>query len=202
MPEILRLAGFKAVFAANDRRHLRAGLFMLLMLTSSPALSQINNPAYADYFLVGRFGEVCTMCEVTVLCKTGETAPAPAGIPAEGTFTVYHLQTRTFWSQVATIWEWFVANFSGDALATRGHTRPVHVHAVTDGRWQPMRVVEARLVLDPAVIEFGDRSIDRVERRWITAETNEAIGYCQRLPLWDALEVIERRSTEPDKDNA
>jgi len=192
----------RCVVRLSAAGYARALLSVLVLLTCFPALSQVNNPAYADYFLVGRFGEVCTMCEVTVLCEAGEAAPELAGIPDEGTFTVYHLQTRTFWSQVATIWEWFVSNFSADALASRGHTRPVHVHAVTDGRWQPMRIAEARLVLDPAVIELDDRKIDRVERRWINAESGQAIGYCRRLPLWDAIEAIERRSVSPDDDRA
>jgi hypothetical protein len=166
------------------------------MLLSVEAGAQVNIDAYRDYFLVGRFGEVCTMCEVTVLCKAGDALPEYSQIPADGSFTVYHLQTRTFWSQVATIWEWFISNFSAVPLAARGHTRPVHIYAVADGDWQPREIVEARLVLDPGVLEFGATGINRVTRQWFDAATQQPIGYCQRLPLWDALDAISQRAVE------
>jgi hypothetical protein len=171
-------------------------VFAVLTALALPAAGQVNNPAYADYFLIGQFGEVCTMCEVTVLCETADAPPEHASVPESGSFTLYHLQTRTFWSQVSTIWEWFVRNFGSEPLAQRGHTRPVHVYEVTAGQWAPMNVVEGRLVLDPGVIEFGAATIDRVDRRWIDASTSQPTGFCQRLPLWDALEVIAVQSVE------
>jgi len=166
------------------------------ILLCVPASAQINIDAYRDYFLVGRFGEVCTMCEITVLCESALVRPEYAQIPAKGSFTVYHLQTRTFWSQMSTIWEWFIANFSSEPLAERGHARPVHIYAVADGEWQAREVVEARLVLEPAVLEFGSASIDRKTREWVNADSQQSMGFCQRLPLWDALEYIELHSIE------
>src|SRR5210317_1358986 len=101
--------------------------WLLLPLTlwfwSATLLAQVNMDAYRDYFLVGQFGEVCTMCEVTVLCEAGSELPADDAVPTGGDFTLYHLQTRTFWSQISTIWEWFISNFRQDELAARGHTR-------------------------------------------------------------------------------
>ncbi|MCB1597956.1 MAG: hypothetical protein KDI87_09610, partial [Gammaproteobacteria bacterium] len=81
---------------------LAAGLLTVPLL---PAHGQINNKAYTDYFLVGRFGEVCTMCDVMVLCEAGTLPPAHQSVPTDGSFTLYHIQPRTFWSQVATIRE-------------------------------------------------------------------------------------------------
>ena len=172
----------------------RAGLvFVLLALLAMgvPARGQVNIDAYRDYFLVGRFGEVCTMCEVVVLCQAGDKLPRDDAVPAGGDFTLYHLQTRTFFSQISTIREWFISNFAQEDLAARGHTRPVHVYRVAGGTWSPTQVVEARLVLDPGVLEFGDHNIDRVTRAWRSADTGAAVGYCSRLPLWDALDSIE-----------
>lgn len=150
--------------------------------------------AYQGYFLVGQFGEVCTMCEVTVVCERGTDLPAEEAVPNSGDFTLYHLQTRTFWSQISTIWEWFISNFRQDELASQGHTRPVHVYRVEDGVWPPMEIVAARLTLDPGVLEFGDHNIDRTNRAWQDAATGETVGYCSRLPLWDALEVIAEQA--------
>lgn len=161
---------------------------LLLAWLAAPATAQVNMDAYRDYFLVGQFGEVCTMCEVTVLCREGDTPPAEV-LPDTGDFTLYHLQTRSFWSQVSTIYDWFVANFSEQGLAVRGHTRPVHRYQVTAGRWSATEVIEGRLVLDPGVLEFGDRVIDRVDRSW-NDTSGERLGYCARLPLWDTLDAI------------
>ena len=108
----------------------------LLAASLSPVYGQVNNKAYADYFLVGQFGEVCTMCDVMVLCEAGTSPPAHQSVPADGSFTLYHIRPRTFWSQVGTIWEWFIANFSSKQLES-GHRRPVTIHTVDAGAWAP-----------------------------------------------------------------
>lgn len=180
------------ILATDLSRCMRAcTLALTLWLCSLPAVAQVNMEAFQDYFLVGRFGEVCTMCEVVVLCEPGTELPREDAVPESGDFTVYHLQTRTFWSQIATIWEWFISNFSQAELASQGHTRPVHVYTVTEGNWSPLEVVEGRLVLEPGVLEFGDYKIDRTNRAWQSATTGEPVGFCSRLPLWDALDSIE-----------
>ena len=156
-----------------------ASRFVLLLAALSlavPVPAQVNIDAYRDYFLVGRFGEVCTMCEVVVLCEEGDAKPSDDAVPAAGDFTLYHLQTRTFWSQVSTIREWFIANFSEEDLAARGHTRPVHVYEVAAGKWSARKVVEARLVLNPPVIELGAHNIDRVSRAWQRAAWVITVG--------------------------
>lgn len=163
---------------------------VVLLLVAGPVAAQVNIDAYRDYFLVGNFGEVCTMCEVIVLYQAGDAPPADDVVPGDTSFTLYHIQTRTFWSQVSTIWEWFISNFTADALAARGHTRPVYEYTVTGGVWPAPKIIEARLILDPGVLEFGDYNIDRVDRRWKRADTDATVGYCTRLPLWESLESI------------
>lgn len=112
-------------------------------------------------------------------------------MPPGGDFTLYHLQKHTFWSQMGTIWEWFVSNIRQDGLAARGHTRPVHVYRVKSGAWSPREIIEGRLLLAPGLLEFGDHNIDRISRAWSGANTDAAFGFCSRLPLWDAFESIE-----------
>lgn len=163
---------------------------------SAPVLAQINNPAFADYFLVGRFGEICTMCEAMVLCEPGDSEPVYEQVPETGNFTLYHLQTRTFWSQVSTIWEWFMANF--DELAADGHSRPVRVIEVRDGRWAAPRLADAQVSLEPAQIAIDDLAIDRVDRSWRQSGREKPLGYCQRLPLWEALDSIVAHEKRAD----
>lgn len=182
----------------SSRRFSRPAARMIVLalvaLWAGTVAGQVNIDAYRDYFLVGQFGEVCTMCEVTVLCESGDKVPAYETIPEAGTFTIYHLQTRTFWSQVSTIWEWFISNFTADGLAARGHTRPVYIYDVDDGEWSGRQTVDGRLILDPGVLEFGDHTIDRVTRAWQRADDGETEGYCTRLPLWESLDTIAARS--------
>jgi hypothetical protein len=167
----------------------------LLAASLSPAYGQVNNKAYADYFLVGQFGEVCTMCDVMVLCEAGTSPPTHQSVPADGSFTLYHIQPRTFWSQVATIWEWFIANFSSKQLES-GHRRPVTIYTVYAGAWEPAVAGELHIALDPPLLATSDgREIERIGRRWRQSAPSAEFGYCQRLPLWAALDVIERHST-------
>jgi hypothetical protein len=183
---------------ARVRRGRRGAWWLLasfLAVATGPATAQVNNPAYANYFLVGEFGEVCTMCEVMVLCEASAAPPAHAGIPEQGTYTLYYLHTRTFWSQVSTIWEWFISNFTTKSLEA-GHRRPVTIYNVNAGEWTPAMPGEVQVSLDPARLAFSDgREIDRRDRRWQASATGaQPLGYCQRLPLWDAVEVLEART--------
>lgn len=173
-------------------------IFAVLLALPFPAVSQVNNPAYADYFLVGRFGEICTMCEAIVLCEADGNNTQYERIPEGGSFALYHLQTRTFWSQVATIWEWFITNFDPESLAVAGHTRPVTVYTVNGGRWSEPQTVVARLSLDPATVVIDEHAIDRVDRRWFHSPTAQPAGFCQRLPLWESLDIIARHQSAED----
>jgi len=183
---VVRLDNGRSLTAARCARFCMA----LLLAIAAPLPAQVNDPAYSDYFLVGEFGEICTMCEVAVLCEAGDRIPAYERVPDAGDYTLYHIQTRTFWSQVSTIWEWFLSNFSPRSVD--GHTRPVHVHRVEDGRLAPMTVVEARVTLKQPYIDMGDERIERVDRQWQSAQ-GQRVGYCQQLPLWDTLDVIAAR---------
>jgi len=51
-------------------------------------------------------------------------------------------------------------------------------------------------LLEPPLLEFGERRINRVSQGWSSEQGSGVGGYCQRLPLWDALAVIERRTGE------
>ena len=176
------------------RRRFDHFLLMALLTLPFPAASQINDPAYADYFLVGRFGEMCTMCEAIVFCAADQNDTQVERIPESATGTVYHLQTRTFWSQIATIWEWFITNFDPDSLAAAGHERPVAVYEMANGRWSAAQTLKAHVSLDPATIVIGDHTIDRVERRWLKGSNLQPAGFCQRLPLWESLEIIAQHN--------
>ncbi|MGI9330777.1 MAG: hypothetical protein ACR2QB_08645 [Gammaproteobacteria bacterium] len=171
---------------------MRRLLIILLLLSPLTATAQMNDPAYADYFLVGRFGEVCTMCEVVVMCEAAAAETQRDSLPRDGSFTVYHIQTRTFWSQIGTIWEWFVRNF--DDRTVDGHERPVLVYTIDDGSWSAAEIQTARFTLATPLIAAPGWSIDRQSRRWQQEPGARAVGYCYRLPLWESLAAIEQQA--------
>lgn len=174
----------------NKRRHYLACLLFCWFGLSGNSYSQYNNAPYLDLLLFSQFGEFCTMCEAVVLCQQGSTIPEYEAVPDQGSFTLLHLQTRTFWSQVSTIWEWFMNNFNEQPMS--GHRRPMTVFTVIDGQWQPPVNTEVHLDIEPPLLSFDEQQIHRRERSWWQQQTN--IGYCQRLPLWPALDSIERHS--------
>ncbi len=178
-------------------RHRGALLVLLLaaaQLAAGTAQAQVNDPRFSDYFLVGQFGEVCTMCEVAVLCQAGVAPPPVEAVTADGDFTLYLLHTRTFWSQVSTIWDWFISNFSSTPLVG-GHDRPVTVYTVANGVWSPPAAHSMHISLEPGLLAMDDgREVDRVTRRWLRSGSGEPLGYCARLPLWDTLSIIDARA--------
>ena len=191
----MRLSIFRP---GHMKNHLLRSISILLIIfaiaPTDQAGAQINLAAYRDHFLVGQFGEVCTMCEVVVICAADTSTLKPESIPATGNFTLYYLHTRSFWSQISTIWEWFIANFSSASLAARGHSRPATVYPVTAGNWLPARQIEARLILDPGLLELDDTYINRINRQWLTLKDDTPLGSCLRLPLWESLDTIATRT--------
>ena len=85
-------------------------------------------------------------------------------------------------------------DYGFDQDDTGGHERPVKIYRVDDGRWSPAVTVEARVTLEPALLNFGEYSIDRRDRRWLNTATGEAAGYCARLPLWESIAIIQARA--------
>ncbi len=178
----------------------RYGLATLLLAGMAlPAVGQVNQKKYDGYFLVGQFGEICTMCEVVVLCEEAQAPITSTAVPDGGSFTLYHLHTRTFWSQVSTIWEWFISNFNSGLLAA-GHERPVTVHTVENGAWRQPLEAQMRVALEPALLTTSDGyEIDRQSRRWRQSADGAVRGYCERLALWDSIDAIKAHTQEENR---
>ncbi len=166
-------------------------LFALFML----AIMHPSSSRAEDEFmlLANRFGELCTMCEAIVLCESDkEILDFNGALPEEmsSSFTLYHFQTKKFWGQIATIWNYF-ARWIDPVVS---ETRPVIVYEKTtsvNGRVLKAKTIEtAKLDLDEAKIVVADRTIDRMTHRWALSE-KEATGACVRVPLRDTLVYIE-----------
>ena len=143
-----------------------------------------------ELLLYSQFGEYCTMCEAVLLCDKGEIKNHTS-IPDEGEFTLYHLKTRTFLSQITTIWEFFIKNFEG--YEVKGHQRPVIIISAKDRDWSAPALGKARISVEPDLIFLNHRKINRLNNQWMDND-NKILGICHRLPLWDSIETIDNRS--------
>ena len=164
-------------------------IFTILILLSLEVRSQ-NSVIQEELLLYSQFGEFCTMCEAVLLCEEGEEKSYNF-IPNTGNFTLYHLRTRTFLSQISTIWEFFIKNFDGYEI--KGHKRPVNIITIDSNQWSKPMTSDAEISIDPGLIYIEDRMINRVNNEWMN-NANESIGFCYRLPLWASIEKIEKKT--------
>ena len=164
-------------------------IFTILILLSLEVSSQ-NSVIQEELLLYSQFGEFCTMCEAVLLCEEGEEKSYNF-IPNTGNFTLYHLRTRTFLSQISTIWEFFIKNFDGYEI--KGHKRPVNIITIDSNQWSKPMISDAEISIDPGLIYIEDRMINRVNNEWMN-NANESIGFCYRLPLWASIEKIEKKT--------
>ena len=65
---------------------------------------------------------------------------------------------------------------------------------VKDGAWSAAERVPARVSLDPPLLAMEQWSIERQTRRWQREPGGKPVGYCQRLPLWESIEIIAARA--------
>ena len=164
-------------------------IFTILILLSLEVRSQ-NSVIQEELLLYSQFGEFCTMCEAVLLCEEGEEKSYNF-IPNTGNFTLYHLRTRTFLSQISTIWEFFIKNFDGYEI--KGHKRPVNIITIDSNQWSKSMTSDAEISIDPGLIYIEDRMINRVNNEWMN-NANESIGFCYRLPLWASIEKIDKKT--------
>ena len=164
-------------------------IFTILILLSLEVSSQ-NSVIQEELLLYSQFGEFCTMCEAVLLCEESEEKSYNF-IPNTGNFTLYHLRTRTFLSQISTIWEFFIKNFDGYEI--KGHKRPVNIITIDSNQWSKSMTSDAEISIDPGLIYIEDRMINRVNNEWMN-NANESIGFCYRLPLWASIEKIDKKT--------
>jgi hypothetical protein len=149
--------------------------------------------------LMNRFGELCTMCEAVVLCAAGDVPPADVADlarPGIGPFTIYHFRTKTFWGQVATIWDYLIRWVE----PVIREERPVRIYRVgADGAAGSGRSLEERMAnlsIDPPLLDIGDRRINRQSGAWETPR-GQAVGSCARLPIREGLGFVTSHSPWP-----
>jgi len=135
--------------------------------------------------LATNYGELCSVCEGFLKCRMG-TASAPAD-----DLTVYHIEIKDFWQQVATIGDWFMVMFR-QAQDERRHLTIYTRSAGPGGR--TVRVVlpdqEAHLSLQRARIDVPGAWIDRGSGAW-HPDGIAGTGECTALTTEEAKTLLQ-----------
>ncbi len=161
-------------------------IFFIIILDAQAQEMKSEN---SELLLYSQFGEFCTMCEATLVCIDEKNKINDAFLDHES-YLLIHLETRTFWSQIATIWEFFIRNFDG--YQVKGHSRPAILYSSEMGNWFDIETTTAEISIDPNLIKIKQFVIDRETQDWIDHKEKK-IGSCARLPLWETLAHIDER---------
>lgn len=174
-----------------------AGMCLMVAMTGLPGGAARAGEQYL--LLMNRFGELCTMCEAVVLCAEGDVSTVQVSGLAErdmGPFTIYHFQTKTFWGQVATIWN-YLKRWVEPIIREE---RPVQVYRVgaggVTGADRSLEERMANLSIEPPLLDVGDRRINRETGAWETP-AGQAAGSCARLPIREGLGFLKAHAPWP-----
>ncbi len=163
--------------------------FLLFFLLFFSNIQSDDRGANEELLLYSQFGEFCTMCEAIILCNKDKSEINHLYLDQDS-YLLFHIETRTFWSQLSTIWEFFIRNFDGYEI--KGHSRPAKLYSSQNGKWTSESIT-AEISIDPNLIKLGEIVINRETENWSKVDKSE-IGFCERLPLWETLSYIDERT--------
>ncbi len=154
----------------------------------------------AQYMLLkNEFGELCTMCEATVVCSESDLPElADLTSPEAAPYTLYHLHTKTFFGQIMTIWDYMVRWIEPVIV----ENRPITIYRVPEGGIRSASrnrtETSVSLSLEPALIEVDGLQIDRWSQQW-SAVDGTVVGACKRLPLRETWRVLQDAQPWPER---
>ena len=155
-------------------------IFFIIILDAQAQEMKSEN---SELLLYSQFGEFCTMCEATLICIDEKNKINDAFLDHES-YLLIHLETRTFWSQIATIWEFFIRNFDG--YQVKGHSRPAILYSSEMGNWFDIETTTAEISIDPNLIKIKKFVIENseLEGRWKCSDaTRSSAGVIFALAL-------------------
>lgn len=161
-------------------------LFLAVSAITSSSNAQtpdvLATPDWGDYpLLMSQFGELCTMCEAYLRCT-----PTPEGRQSGREETLYFFETKTFWGQIATIWDYFAMWFD----PVTSEKRPATIYRVTSPEDDDSVVqTETYLSVVDAKIEIDGTWVNRDSGAWFAAD-DTAIGMCSRKGIGESMAAI------------
>lgn len=130
----------------------------------------------------------CTTCDDFIRCQSGAEE-----------YTLYRLRAKTFWAQIATIWDYLIARIRPKTT----DTRPLTVYLASGERKELLRDgLSARIDLAASILVLPDARIAMQAGEWRTV-TGEPQGRCVTLPRRDGYafvrEVLSRPLSQSDR---
>ena len=125
------------------------------------------------------------MCEAYVKCE-----PNVGRQNSASGYVLYYFQTKTFWGQIATIWDYFAVWFD----PVTSENRPATIYRFTDNA--------ENMVSTPTTtyLSVADSRID-IDQTWIDRDTHawndnagNVIGHCNRLGIPESMELVAQQS--------
>jgi hypothetical protein len=164
---------------------------LLLLATASPLSKQPlaqevhSTPDWGDYpLLMSQFGELCTMCEAYLKCEADGLSN-----PDSEAFTLYYFQTKTFWGQIATIWDYFAKWF--DPVTSENRPATIYRFQKNSRISEPVPT-KTNLSVADSRIDIDNTWIDRDGSTWHN-RSGDVIGTCKRLSIPESMAMIIER---------
>ena len=144
--------------------------------------TEFVTPDWGNYpLLMSQFGEICTMCVAYLQCRPKQTDET-----AGENFALYYFETKSFWGQIATIWDYFAVWFD----PVTSETRPATIYRFSSDANGNVRIpTNAYLSVADAKIEIDNTWIDRDTSEWYS-DSGENIGSCRRLGIPESIHMV------------
>ena len=119
-----------------------------------------------------KFNLYCTTCDDFLQCR-----PDADGVAASDNYTLYRLQAKSVWGQIATIWDYLIARIRPKT----SDSRPLSIYEDFNGQ-KRLRIegAEAQVDLKTATIVLPDARIDMLDGDWYTLEGG-VMGRCDAM---------------------
>ncbi len=119
-----------------------------------------------------KFNLYCTTCDDFLQCR-----PEADRSAASDNYTLYRLQAKSAWGQIATIWDYLIARIRPKT----SDNRPLTIYEDFNGQ-KRLRIegAEARVDLKTATIVLPDARIDMRDGHWRTVEGG-VLGRCEAM---------------------
>ena len=165
-------------------RKLRTTTFLALMLLLSLGCAPRPQPISAEQLQL-KINILCTTCDDFLQCTaTGQSASAG--------FTLYRLREKSFFAQIATIWDYLIQS----AHQKTSDRRPLTIYVEDNGA--PRVLVSdsaAKVDMVTGLIMLPDATIDMRDGSWIVA--GESAGHCRAMMRRDGYRWLRSLLNKP-----
>jgi hypothetical protein len=162
-----------------ERGFLRS-IALMIVLVSLTACTRNGEPLPRESLAI-RINILCTTCDEFLSCATSTAASEPS-------LRVYRLREKSFWAQVATIWDYLVQWI----WRKTADTRPLSLYVERDGA-RTITDVPSLAQLDFVTGRIGlhDSNVDMRDGAW-TSLQGSRLGRCEQLSRRDGYALVRR----------